>query len=52
MKIILEYEIDDEDYKEFLKHDLVENEPLEFFNVVLDDYVPAMLVGFEAKKED
>lgn len=52
MKITLEYEIDDESYAEFLQHDLVQEDPQEFFGVILDDYVPAILTGIKIEQND
>ncbi len=50
MKIILEYEVEKDDYEEFLKHEFVQDEPMEFFDIILDDYITAMLTGFRIER--
>lgn len=51
MKIHLTYEIEPEDYEEFLNHDLVQDEPVEFFSCMIDDYAPMILTGFRIEKD-
>lgn len=45
--ITVKYEIEDDDFNEIMKHDLVQGELGDFFNCVLDNYFEGtMLIAF------